>query len=62
MFLLGVIDGSLDLLGSALGCYAFWRSPLDHFLVDGENMAHFATKQWFKKSIGSLKILKTRKC
>ena len=32
------------------------------FLVDGENMAHFATKQWFKKSIGSLKILKTRKC
>lgn len=44
MFLLGVIDGFLDVLGSALECCVFWRSPLEHFLVDGENMMVLVTK------------------
>lgn len=48
MFLLGVIDGFLDVSGSALGCCVFWRSPLEHFLVDGEDMMVLVTKiAWF---------------
>ena len=32
------------ILGSALGCFVLLRSPLDHFLVDGENMACLCNK------------------